>query len=662
MPTRPKPMPAAFRELGNDLTLSRGRPRGDGMKMNELTPELARMAFHAGAQPAWLVDLASRRVVDCTDAAVTRFGYSREEFQAAPLTDFVHQDDLPPVGEVFPAGPSRWRHRSRNSALVECEVTARPLPGGLVLITAGEAVEQRRTLKNLREREELLRSILATIPAGVFWKDRASIYLGCNEQYAATMNFGSPGEVIGRTDFELFANAEDADAERLSDRLALESDTPLPPYEVVQTDSRGRRTIYLMSKVVRRNAGGSAIGIIGVQQDITEKKQLEEQYLQSQKMEVLGRLCGGVAHDFNNLLTIILGNADLLSQIPPSNPDYDALTTDIRDAGTRATALTRQLLTFSRKQPFRAESIDLNEVSRGLVGLLRRLLGERVNIETDLADAPATVQADRGQFEQILMNLAVNARDAMPKGGSLFISTAVLRHSRHARTVRFSIRDTGTGMTDEVRSRIFEPFYSTKGTGRGTGLGLATVWRIVNQAGGNIVVNSAPGAGTEFVIDLPWSDHSPSRVSLGATPMPPKTSLLPVNKSILLVEDEASARKMARHALTAQGYRVTDFGDAESAQRHVETGANFDILITDLILPGMDGRDLADRVRERSPKCGIVFISGYAPDQVRLERLADIQFLPKPFGPSDLVRAVGRLLNRTARGSSACTPVTTTGS
>jgi two-component system cell cycle sensor histidine kinase/response regulator CckA len=364
-------------------------------------------------------------------------------------------------------------------------------------------------------------------------------------------------------------------------------------------------------------------------------------------MEAIGRLAGGVAHDFNNLLTIISGNVHLLHDLPPGDPEYPQLLDDIRDAAERAAALTRQLLTFSRKQPTRPVPLDLNEVVGGLASMLRRLIGERIAVHSRLAALPVRVRADRGQLEQVVMNLAVNAKDAMPDGGTLTIATE--EEVGQGRLARLTVTDTGCGMTDEVKRHLFEPFFTTKDVGKGTGLGLATVYGIVQQAGGSIDVDSAVGAGTTFTIRLPWCD-SPARSSaIVGVSLPAARAAS--RRSVLLVEDEDRLRRLVRFTLEGQGYSVTEAAGGEAALRLLTPDRAFDLLVTDLVMPGIDGRELATRVRALRPDVAVVFISGYVPDHRRVEGLPGATFLPKPFTPLDLAKTVERVL-RHARPAS----------
>ena len=388
---------------------------------------------------------------------------------------------------------------------------------------------------------------------------------------------------------------------------------------------------------VAADGAGSCTHWVAVLRDTTERRRLEEQLREGQKLEALGRLAGGVAHDFNNLLTVIKGNADLMKEGLPDGLTADELVDDIRGAADRAAGLVRQLLTFGRRQPVRPEVVDLNEVVKETVGMLRRVLGSKVQVAADLSPRAALVRADRTQLVQVVMNLAVNARDAMPRGGTLTVAT------RAGRRVRLEVADTGTGMPPEVRAKIFEPFFTTKGPGKGTGLGLATVYGIVKQSGGEIAVDSTPGVGTTFRVDLPACDDAagppashPGRSTPGLR--------LGAGRAVLLAEDEAPVRRLARSALEAAGYAVTDAADGAEALELLAAGAGADLLVTDLAMPRVGGRELAERVRADRPGVGVVFVSGYVPDGEQFEGVPGAVFVPKPFTPADLARAASDAL------------------
>ena len=394
---------------------------------------------------------------------------------------------------------------------------------------------------------------------------------------------------------------------------------------------------------------------VAILRDTTERRRLETQLRESQKMDAIGRLAGGIAHDFNNLLTVIHGNAELLSESDLDPEVVGELVQDIRGASERAAGLVRQLLTFGRRQPARPEVVDLNAVVTDLAGLLRRLLGERVTIATQLSTTPVFTRVDRSQLEQVVMNLAVNARDAMPKGGTLTICTSAGMESQNglppAKIARLIVSDTGTGISPEVRAKIFEPFFTTKGPGKGTGLGLATVYGIIKQSGGQIGVDSAPGVGTAFRVELPWCSDSPGSSSsrYHAVIKTTNDKRVGCGRSVLLVEDEDGVRKLAKSTLESCGYSVVGACHGEEALDQLEAGLAIDVLVTDLTMPGMGGRELAGRIRSARAEIGVVFISGYAPDASWLNDVPGAIFLAKPFTPTDLLRSTSKAIARAAK-------------
>ncbi len=402
------------------------------------------------------------------------------------------------------------------------------------------------------------------------------------------------------------------------------------------------------------DADGHIVGIIGVTQDVTERKRLEEQFRQAQKMEAFGQLAGGVAHDFNNLLTVINGYSDLLlPTVPPADrPALDA----IRDAGERAAGLTAQLLAFSRRAVLEPRVLDPNTVIAETGRLLRRLIGEDIVLDTSLDPVVSRVRADPGQLGQVLINLAVNARDAMPRGGRLTIETRDVElgeeyarlHAgvRPGRYVMTAVADTGSGMTPEVKARIFEPFFTTKGIGKGTGLGLATTYGIIKQSGGHIEVYSELGVGTTFKVYLPVVDGSSA--SAPTEPVVVRGG----TESVLLVEDQVNVRTFALLALQTYGYAVTPAVDGRDALNLVSGGIAVDLLVTDVVMPGMSGRELAEALRRQNPGLKVLFTSGYTDDAVVRHGVldADAAFLQKPYTPMALARKVREVLDRHPEG------------
>ncbi len=416
----------------------------------------------------------------------------------------------------------------------------------------------------------------------------------------------------------------------------------------------GRWRWFLDHAIVAVDAEGRPAEMLGVWLDITDRKVLERQFQESQKMEIVGRLAGGVAHDFNNLLTVILGYSELvLGGLPPESPHRTSVT-EIRRAGERAASLTRQLLAFSRRQVLELKALDLNRVVGEMERMIRRLIGEDVRFETTLAPGLRAIRADPGQVEQVVLNLVVNARDAMPEGGTLALRTEAAATAegeedgfggvlRAGSWVSLSVSDTGVGMDEPTRRRILEPFFTTKSAGKGTGLGLATVHSIVHQSGGQIAVRSEPGRGTSFRVLLPPTDEVPA----GAEP-PPPAAAAPAAGLVLLVEDDPAIRELVAESLRSAGYRVRAAVSAETALALLpeEPREPIALLLTDLVLQGMNGFELARRFRLQRPGVPVLGMTGYI-DRGSLEgplRAAMDGILRKPFSPDVLLRRVAEVL------------------
>jgi nitrogen-specific signal transduction histidine kinase/CheY-like chemotaxis protein len=403
-----------------------------------------------------------------------------------------------------------------------------------------------------------------------------------------------------------------------------------------------------------REASGRRL-LAGMAIDITDRKQLEEQLRQAQKMEAIGRLAGGVAHDFNNLLTVISGYSELLQYRLATDQPLHKYAEHIKEAGDRATALTRQLLAFSRQQVLRPVVLDLNRAVQDVMQMLQRLIGEHIDLRVHLAPAPTFIKADPGQIEQVLLNLVLNARDAMPEGGRLTIETVNLELEEAASQrlgtapgpcVQLTVTDTGCGMDVATQGRIFEPFFTTKDLGKGTGLGLATVYGIVMQSRGAITVDTAPGQGARFTIYFPKSDvvadDRETNQSRNAEPVIG-------SETILVVEDQDSVRGFLRNLLRLYGYDVLEAsGGSEAIAICEEHAGKIDLLVTDVVMPGMSGRELAERIGAEQPAIKVLLISGYTDDPSIQTGGAQggLAFLQKPFSPITLTQRIREVLDQ----------------
>jgi PAS domain S-box-containing protein len=386
-------------------------------------------------------------------------------------------------------------------------------------------------------------------------------------------------------------------------------------------------------------------------ENITERKELEARLAQAEKMQAIGQLAGGIAHDFNNLLTVINGYCDLLLS-DETGGRHNSLEI-IRRAGERAAALTQQLLAFSRKQVTRTETVHVNAIVAEVLQLSRRLIGENIEVAEDLCPDCDTVLADAAQIHQMLMNLVINARDAMPEGGRLGIATSAAEIAEEAAAkleipagsyVELEVRDSGIGMDESVRGHLFEPFFTTKPTGKGTGLGLATVYGIVRQSRGGISVESRPGEGSRFRVYLP---RFVTPVASGAPAEAPR-AIMRGTSTILVAEDEEALRRLITELLTAAGYEVLAAADAQQAVAIAEKrGKPIDLLLTDMVMPGLSGRKLAEVLRSMHPESKVLLMSGYSASLSSPNQIGPgIGYLPKPFTPEQLTRTVSEALAR----------------
>ncbi len=501
----------------------------------------------------------------------------------------------------------------------------------------------------IRASEERYRGLVESLDEIVYTADFERRLTFVNH---AVSRFGyTPAELLGTDTRRLIFRDDQAAVAQARERVIAGATVTL---EYRMLDARGQ--LHAMRDVARllRDDAGRPIGLSGVLVDLTEQRSLEEQLRVAQKMEAVGRLAGGVAHDFNNLLTVIESYAELASEDMAAGDPLAADLQEIRRAAERAAVLTRQLLAFSRKSILRLEVLDVGEVVVGVEKMLRRLIGEDVELRVRVAHS-AAVKADRGQLEQILMNLAVNARDAMPDGGRLELATADVEFDEASARqhvdvapgpyVRIMVTDTGCGMDVETLSRIFEPFYTTKAPGKGTGLGLAMVYGIVKQSEGAIRVRSEVGVGTTFEIDLPRAAQVPPSES----PHRSKTPRSVGHETILVVEDEDNVRELVKRLLEGAGFEVLTAASPKDAEALFAVhGASVDLLLSDVVMPGLNGRALADRLRAARPGLRVLFMSGYNESVLGPHGVVDdgIQLLLKPFAVQELSSAVRRALDR----------------
>jgi PAS domain S-box-containing protein len=615
-----------------------------------------RLLFEASPLPMWVYDRETLRFLAVNQAAIAHYGYDLDEFLAMSVEQIRPPEDVPALHAHLAAQHANgaagvWRHRRRDGSLISVEIHSHAIefdgrPARLVLVSdvtdrlAAEATARKLT----RAVEQSPASVVITDPQG------SIEYV--NPRFTEVSGY-TREEVMGRNPRLLKSGQTAPEVYRAMWSTLLGGSEWRG--ELHNRKKNGELYWELASISPLLDPQGRITHYLAVKEDITAAKQAQEalraaqgQLQQAQKMEAVGRLAGGVAHDFNNLLTVINGYGELLAlSLPaehPERPRVDA----ILGAGRRAADLTRQLLAFSRRAPLQPRLVDLNAVLAGVEPMLRRLIGEDIELVVERGEGLGTVQADPGQIEQVIMNLAVNARDAMPRGGSLTLSAANAQPPARgiagerpaaAGHVLLTVSDTGVGMSDEVLSHLYEPFFTTKAPGQGTGLGLATVYGIVRQSGGDIAVDSRPGQGTTFRIWLPRVDlpaeECSARLQAGRE--------LRGSETVLLVEDQEAVRRLAQAMLVDLGYRVLEAPSAaaalELARRH--SGA-IHLLLTDVVMPQMGGRELAVMLRALRPGIRVLFMSGYTEDVIARhgELEARARLLEKPFTFEALGREV----------------------
>jgi PAS domain S-box-containing protein len=613
----------------------------------------------------FVVDVSFRETVYISPAYERVWGRSCQSAYDAPQSflEGVAEDDRPRLIEnireiqqgietdgvefrvVRPDGQVVWVHSNASPIRNQAGEVYR-LAGVALDITSRVRAEQA-----VRASEERLRTLFEAVNLIVLGLDAEGCVEYVNPFFLALSGY-SAGEVIGEAWVDRFVPEEGRESLSTAFRELLAHGANRHHRNPILTRDGRTRAISWHNTVVRDTEGRPA-GTLSIGEDVTEHELLEEQFRQAQKMEAVGRLAGGIAHDFNNLLTVIGGHSELLlSELPPADPHRADLEA-IHRAGESASSLTRQLLAFSRQQVLAPRVLELNSVVMAAEVMLRRLLGEDVRLLLRLAPALGAVRADAGQLEQVLMNLAINARDAMPRGGDLILETANIAVDDANGTeissgtpgpyVLLRVADSGVGMDAATRARLFEPFFTTKDEGKGTGLGLATVYAIVKQSGGFLRVRSELGEGATFEVYLP-------RVAgaLSASKSVPDGPVARGSETVLLVEDSAPVRAIARLVLERQGYTVVEAPEATVAIAHAERLRRpLHLLLTDLVMPGMNGRDLADRVLEIRPDLRVLFMSGYTSDSALRAGVVEggMPYLQKPFTAEGLARKVREVLD-----------------
>ena len=598
------------------------------------------------------------KVAYANPACVDMFGYERP-LLGVPVTIFFAPDSREQIdGFVHPRGDGRpvpetyeaSGLRADGSTFdVEIRVTPIEFDGKTGCQAVLRDITGRKRMEaGLKESEERYRLLFERNLAGVYRSTADGRLLECNRAFARMLGYASPAEAMAHSEWWLH-DRPGSHAE-FWERLRKEG-------SIVNHEGLARRKdgtpVWIIQNVSLVADEDGEETFLGTVFDVTERRRLEEQLLQSQKMEAVGRLAGGIAHDFNNLLTAIAGYSDLLlGELPENDPRRESAV-EIREAGRRAAGLTQQLLAFSRRQVLEPRVLDLNAVIASMEKMLRRVIGEDIELTTALDPDLWRTMADPGQIEQAIVNLAVNARDAMPRGGQLTLETGnVTLDDQFASTyatvqpgphVMLAVSDTGVGMDAALQSRLFEPFFTTKERGKGTGLGLSTTYGIVKQSGGSIWVYSEPGVGTTFKIYLPRCEEPLAEREAPPLPLTPR----PGTETVLLVEDETEVRRLVERLLRMQGYTVLSAASPAEAIAAARASGKIELLVTDVIMPGMNGREMAAVLASERPRMRVLYMSGYTDAAIAQQGILPpgTAFLSKPFTPDVLARKVREVLD-----------------
>lgn len=684
-----KPEPYSFRILHPvegikwvilvaERTLYRGRPallgniiditaQVEAQQQIQQTKALFEGLFLGSPDAIAILDLEGR-VRQVNPAFQNLFQYSPEEAVGHFMWELIEPRDRAGEGRenqrrVLSRQTVRMEtvRRRKDGALLEVVITGYPILDGDrvqgIYAIYQDISEQKRAQKALERAERRYRELVEQVPAGVYEIEVESARFLTVNDYMCRLFGYSREEFLSMTGFDLWTDEGKYILQERINRILQGFPVPQTVEYPGKTKDGRELWVRVHSRFGHDDSGRPIARVVML--DMTEQRRLQEQFLQAQKMEAMGRLAGGVAHDINNALTAVLGYADLILAADPT-PSIGEAAQEIKAAAHRAASITSQLLAFSRKQLMKPQLLDLNDVVSRLTKMLAPLIGEDVRLELSLCPEPLRIEADPAQLEQALVNLAINSRDAMPQGGVLRMETAKVEldekyAQEHGGEVepgtyaRLTISDTGLGMDQETIRHIFEPFFTTKERGKGTGLGLSTVYGIVKQVGGHIWVYSKPGIGTSFKIYLPCLEHA-KKEGIISRAEPQQQERWPTgSERVLVVEDSDQVRKLIRFSLQRFGYEVMEAPDAESALALLEkTEGSPELLITDVLLPGISGPQLAARAREILPGLRVLYISGYTGDFMARTGVLEpgLDLLEKPFSPMALVRKAREILDR----------------
>jgi two-component system cell cycle sensor histidine kinase/response regulator CckA len=627
--------------------------------------ELFRLISDNAADMIAVVDMDGNRIYN-SQSYRRVLGYDEDDLKSSSAFEQIHPDDRERVrgaaDEARRTGIGstleyRIRHKDGSLRVLESTASVIRTPAGepqKLVIVNRDITERKKAAESLRQTESGFRSMVEDAPYGIFRCDSSGRLLSANPALQHMLGYEDCRELL-KTNLvkDIFSNP--SEFQRLKNLLEDEKEFKDIAVELRRRDGTPI-TVRCRCRGIRDHEGLPGFDVFA--EDVTEKRILERQLQMAGKMEAVGRLSGGIAHDFNNLLGVIIGYGQLIKRKLDSGSPLREHAEEIEKAGQRAAALTRQLLAFSRQQVLRPAVLNLNDLVTDMVKMLPRLIGEDITVTTFMSPGLGMVKADQGQIEQVIMNLAVNARDAMPQGGQLRIETRnreidlpYVRHHPGAKPgqyVMLAVIDSGMGIDAETLAHIFEPFFTTKDVGKGTGLGLATVYGVVKQSEGYIWVDSEPGNGSSFQIFLPKVEEEVSQ----AVDKEPASEVATGSETILLVEDSEPLRKLTKSFLESHGFQVLVAQHGEEAIRvEASHSGKIHLLVTDVVMPGINGTALAKELSSRQPKMKVLYISGYTDSFVAVHGVneTDMSLLNKPFTEDELIQRVREILDAEER-------------
>lgn len=618
-----------------------------------------RLLFDSNPLPMWVFDRNTRHFLAVNEAAIRHYGYSREEFLGMTILDIQPAAEVARVLDLL-SKPSRGlqgaesgKHCKKDGSIIDVEITSHDLDFRGVeaaLIQAHDVTERKRSEERLSESQERFTTAFRSSPFGITISSEAEgRYLDVNPAFLKIVGYERE-EIVGQTMHQLNLWPDPEQRGLMLDRIkSAEHATPVK----VRFRAKSGQTRLVEVAAERIHLDDESC-ILAIAHDVTDSVQLEQKFLQAQKMEAVGRLAAGVAHDFNNMLGVIIGYSELAKdRLETGHPAHKYLL-EIKTAGDRAVALTRQLLAFSRQQVLEPRNLNLNSVVHHASKMLLHMIGEDISLVFRPSEPLGSVYADLSQIEQILMNLAVNARDAMPKGGKIIIETAnvdlgesYIREQQPVRPgpyVMLSVTDTGIGMDEATLAQVFEPFFTTKEAGKGTGLGLSTAYGIAKQSGGYIWAYSEAGRGTTFKLYLPCAGNPAERLA----PLTADSVAPPGTETVLVAEDEPALRNLTVQILKSRGYNVLS---AENAARSLAVAQQYDrgidLLLTDVVMPDRTGPDLVSEIRKMRPDLRVLYMSGYSKTAMVEQGVLpqDSTLIIKPFSTRALLTKMRAVLD-----------------